>query len=213
MNCAHCGGNLDVAEVRGLVLARYCPNCGPKRLEAAREAERQDALLEARISAGHRLAASGMPACLRGATLENVLDRDNADALRRSVNEGRCVSLTGAVGTGKSWSAAAWLREHAHRGASVAWLTSRFDGWDEVRRVARARAVVLDDADLIHPDAVTMVVDAVRSVHGAICITSNQAPSDLAVRLGERVVDRLRPVLSLSYHGKSLRGKPLEVPK
>ena len=122
------------------------------------------------------------------------------------------VVLQGGVGCGKSCAAALWAIQTGAR-----WITAkalaRLGYEDELTKLGRAGALVLDDLGTEYADAkgffvsnLDGLIDDRYSRELPTVITTNVAPSDFKERYGERIVDRIREAGKfIAVGGQSLR--------
>jgi len=217
--CVDCGVDVAVESIPGVAerflskIPRRCPE-HQARVEAVwqREWELEE---QARVEAllRDRRAFSGLPAALRELGMETLAGRPRTrEAVERWAHgDLRGLLLLGAVGTGKTFTAAvaAWARlETQHvtwmsASAMVAALSSAF-GSDERRHalevVAGHGALILDDLDKPRPtehvaEFLLLAIDNRVNAGSRLLVTMNTAGEELLTRLpepyGEAIVSRL----------------------
>ncbi len=212
--CADCGAPVLVeAPPEGSRFANalgvLCDGCVAReaQVEAQAEAER---LAEARVS---RVSSSGLPEKLRSVRLhglERVEANTEALAAADLWSRGEILGLviTGPVGVGKTWTAAAaangYLDRRALRWFSVARMLAqakagfRTTAKDEVNAVLldASMALVLDDIDKVNPtdfarDILFQAIDERVNNDTPLLVTTNMRYPELEKTYGEPIASRL----------------------
>lgn len=222
--CNRCGGDCSAreipAELRGLyreLLERTPLVCSVCVEREERECEEREWVAQAR-DAEQRLAArrhaSGLPPTLRDLTWEDVAD-NRPDVLEAAQDwaAGRLLGLllTGAVGRGKTWLAAAAAGARLELGP-VLWfstpaLLARLGlAFGDDRRgkaldaLAGSQALVLDDIDKARPsdyaaEQLFLAIDNRLTAGAPLLVTTNLGLDALAAKFpepfGEAIVSRL----------------------
>jgi len=210
--CADCGKPVTVEappDNQWLVLGILCNECDA--LEVQAEAERKaEALREARVG---RLGASGLPkglAEIRFGGMEQTAD--NRAALQRAEDWGRGVLnglvITGPVGVGKTWTAAAaanlYLDRKPLRWFSVARMLAQARAGfknparEEVNAVLLDpnMALVMDDIDKVNPtdfarDILFQAIDERVNNQTPLLVTTNMRYPEIEKTYGEPIASRL----------------------
>jgi len=155
-----------------------------------------------------RLQVSSLPEALQDFHIAEAVPgpaADAASAWARGELGGLC--LTGDVGVGKSWLAAAatWERLQTH---GVRWvpaarlmteLRSGFNSKakEQADQIITSRgAIVLDDLDKVNPteygrEVMFAVIDGRIEAGAPLLVTTNAAISEIALRLGDPIASRL----------------------
>ncbi|HYV17324.1 MAG TPA: ATP-binding protein [Conexibacter sp.] len=219
--CARCGAAVrreipaDLTGVwreRAATMPLVCARCAQRRSADDAEQERRRAEEAGRRDAARRLRSCGLPERLRAARLASVDGPEHQRAARRWVaGELLGLVLSGPVGTGKTWTAAAAARAMvAHRRVAwtsapllLAWLGA---GIGSARHAAALElitgrtALVLDDADKARPsdygaEQLFLAVDARVEHRRPLLVTTNLTLGELAARYpqpyGEAIASRL----------------------
>lgn len=153
----------------------------------------------------HRIAASGLPKALHGIDLPETQVGELAGNWAEGKLNGLC--LTGGVGVGKTYTAAAacWarLQREGCQWVSVARLMTKMRAGfeDEARKAATAAiikpsAVVLDDLDKVNPtefgkEVIFAAVDGRVEADAPLLVTTNLSPTEIGKKLGEPVMSRV----------------------
>jgi DNA replication protein DnaC len=187
----------------------YCDPCGE---EAEHDIARQE---HEQAEARHlqRITASGIPANLRGVSFDRL---DNDEALAPAVaaakswagGEIRGLVLSGTVGVGKTWIAAAAANQYLRR-SGLYWIATprlmlqaragfKSNERDAAYKVLLKRSVplVLDDIDKVAPSDFTLdllfeAIDERVNSGTALLVTTNLHYPDLEDRFGEPIASRL----------------------
>jgi DNA replication protein DnaC len=214
--CGNCGKpvTLEKPENKGgfdlmAGLSVLCQSCSEEA--AAREAE--EAAFQARELHGMRIIESGMPAKLRSVNF-NALDitTENHEAIESAIawSKGELpgLVLTGPVGVGKTWTAAAaangYLERKPLRWFSVARMLAQYRAGfknparDEVNSVLLnpRLALVMDDIDKVNPtdftrDILFQAIDERVNNDTALLVTTNMRYNELEKTYGEPIASRL----------------------
>ena len=213
-NCADCGTPVLVeAPPEGSRFANalgvLCDQCVAReaQVEAQAEAER---LAEARVG---RVSGSGLPEKLRSVRLHGLERNDSNEAalgLADQWSRGEILGLviTGPVGVGKTWTAAAaangYLDRRALRWFSVARMLAqakagfRTTAKDEVNAVLldASMALVLDDIDKVNPtdfarDILFQAIDERVNNDTPLLVTTNMRYPEIEETYGEPIASRL----------------------
>jgi DNA replication protein DnaC len=173
-----------------------CPDC--QEHERDERAKR----LKARID------RSELPTQLRGLSVAAAVEGPATDAAARWARgdlPGLC--LTGPVGVGKSWlaAAAAWerLQTYGVRWVSAARLMAQIRSGFNSKAKARADeiitgtcAIVLDDLDKVNPteygrEVMFAAIDGRVEEGAPLLVTTNKAMSEIGEQLGDAIMSRL----------------------
>ncbi len=155
-----------------------------------------------------RLEQSELPAALHELHLSEASPGPAADAAKAWATGGiQGLCFTGNVGVGKTWLAAAatWerLKEHSVRWVSAARLMSELrSGFNSKakaqadRIIAGNGAIILDDLDKVNPteygrEVMFTTIDGRVEAGAPLLVTTNEAMSDIALRLGDPIASRL----------------------
>ncbi len=194
-----------LAEALGVM----CEDCARK--EAQEEARRRATFEE--IGKATRITESGVPEKLRAVTFDQLqVTDDNRSAIEhgQSWAEGKTKGLviTGPVGVGKTWTAAAsangFLERRSLRWFSVArMLASARAGFkdrsrEEVNKVLLdpKLALVMDDIDKVNPtdfarDILFQAIDERVNNDTALLVTTNMRYPEIEKTYGEPIASRL----------------------
>jgi hypothetical protein len=201
-----CRGRMRVVDQDSVLVVLECDQCGFEAGLPAREAD--PSLCGARLVESRR-DRSGIPAALRGLALPD--DGSRASRAIRGWATGSAerhgLTLTGGVGVGKTFAAAAaaWERVKVEplRWVSVPALSADLGRAfsDEARHEALSvlvgsDALVLDDIDKVRPSEFTIevlftAIDSRMTADAGLLVTTNLPLSELADRYGDAVVSRL----------------------
>lgn len=175
---------------------RSCSEC--KEYEALkRESRRAD-----------RIERSGLPRDLRYLSLLGASSPAAGNAARKwASGEIKGLCLTGPVGVGKTWlaAAAAWarLQNYGVKWVSVARLMTQLRAGfgSEMKTqadkiVAGTGAIVLDDLDKVNPtdygrEVLFAAMDGRVEEGAPLLVTTNKAVSELSEKLGDPIASRL----------------------
>ena len=157
---------------------------------------------------GLRIERSGLPSDLSRLSLLGAIPGPSTDAARewaRGEIKGLC--LTGPVGVGKTWLAAAatWtrLQSYSVKWVSVARLMTQLRAGfgSEMKTqadkiVAGTGAIVLDDLDKVNPsdygrEVLFAAIDGRVEEGSPLLVTTNKAVSELGEKLGDPIASRL----------------------
>jgi DNA replication protein DnaC len=175
---------------------KECPAC--QAYESFKRSERLN----------HRIERSGMPRALRGKSFLAAPPGKATDAARRWADgETLGLSLTGAVGSGKTWLAAtaAWarLQDHPLQWVSVSRMMSQLrSGFGSEEKVAADRivtgtgSIVLDDLDKVNPtefgkEILFTAIDARVAEGSSVLVTANRPLSQIGDVYGAPIASRL----------------------
>jgi len=219
--CAKCGCAVEREIPPGLTgtwlahaatMPLVCSACAARRDAEDAAQERRRAEEAIRRDAARRLRSCGLPERLRRVVLTDI-DRDaHHDAARRwGAGELRGLVLSGPVGTGKTWTAAAALRELVTR-RTVLWTSAPLlfaqlgaprgsERHELALELLTARtALVLDDLDKARPtdygaEQLFLAVDTRVEHRKPLLVTTNLTLGELAARYpqpyGEAIASRL----------------------
>jgi DNA replication protein DnaC len=218
--CPRCGNEIELddsalpeegwAREVGEKLPVLCESCSAEqdRLERAEALRREREAHEARVR------ASGLPRELRAVTFDR-LDRDKVNEASIASGEEwasskvRGLVLSGDVGVGKTWIAAAATNRKLEY-AAVNWCpvarliaAMRADLGSKVREEANrlllesGTALVLDDLDKAKPtdfvlDILYEAIDGRMANGTPLLVTTNLGYRDLVKKIGEPIASRLR---------------------
>jgi DNA replication protein DnaC len=209
-----CKGTLHIEDQSGPIWTIVCDRC---RFEAGLPARDADPSVMGRAEiarAASRRDASGIPLQLRGLNFDAITNGNRPEVVTAArawaAGELHGLLLTGPVGVGKTWTAAAaawaWAECGPLRWFFVPNLFTRLslEFGDPMRAEALkalaapdpTQALVLDDLDKVRgtPAAIEHLLTAIddRVTAGApLLITTNLELSALADRYGEAIVSRL----------------------
>jgi DNA replication protein DnaC len=200
-----------------------------RKIQAARDETEQRLREEADRTLRTRLVEWGVPS----KDVERVVVStgsqlvETAPLIRVRKHTSGILVLAGTVGCGKTTAAAWWLAQEQERhpylktGNPLFVPTFRLERMsryndDQMKRVERARRLVLDDIGTEFLDTkgnfvalLRGLVDARYSDDLPMVITTNLGLDDFRERYGERTYDRLKEVGAFSFSDvKSLRGQP-----
>lgn len=212
--CAECGQPVlvekpDAGSERWLAIGVICDKC--EALRDQQEAERQaEALRDAREV---RVRASGLPGVLTDVRFPSLERTDqNGAALSKAEEWGRGairgLVMTGPVGVGKTWTAAAaanlYLDRKPLRWFSVARMLAqaragfKTTAKDEVNAVLldASMALVMDDIDKVNPtdfarDILFQAIDERVNNETALLVTTNMRYPEIEETYGEPIASRL----------------------
>lgn len=211
-DCADCGKTVTVEsppDSMWIALGVLCDECDAAQTQI--EAERQaEVLREARYA---RVRSSGLPEVLAGVRFSELQeDGSNNTALTRAAEWGRGgitgLVITGPVGVGKTWTAAAaanlYLDRKPLRWFSVARMLAQARAGfknparDEVNSVLLdpKMALVMDDIDKVNPtdfarDILFQAIDERVNNRTALLVTTNMRYPEIEETYGEPIASRL----------------------
>lgn len=213
-SCADCGAPVVVeAPKEGagkfLALGVICERCEARQAQAESQRE-AEALRDARQV---RVRSSGLPGVLTDVRFSDLERTDqNSQAIGRAEDWGRGVLtglvITGPVGVGKTWTAAAasnlYLDRKPMRWFSVARMLAqaragfRTTAKDEVNAVLldASMALVMDDIDKVNPtdfarDVLFQAIDERVNNRTPLMVTTNMRYPEIEETYGEPIASRL----------------------
>lgn len=212
--CVDCGETVLVEKPeqgseRWMAIGVICDKCEAAQAQAESERE-AEVLREARVV---RVRSSGLPAVLTDVRISS-LERtpENSAALDKAEEWGRGalngLVITGPVGVGKTWTAAAasnlYLDRKPLRWFSVARMLAqakagfRTTAKDEVNSVLldASMALVMDDIDKVNPtdfarDILFQAIDERVNNRTALLVTTNMRYTEIEETYGEPIASRL----------------------
>ena len=219
--CACCGraierqipaGLTGTWRVHAATIPLVCGPCAERREHEDAERERLQAQEATRRDAARRLRRCGLPERLRQVAFgEDDLAEHHRAARRWGAGELRGLVLSGPVGTGKTWTAAAALRQLVAR-RTVLWTSAPLlfaqlgsprggERHEAALDLLTARtALVLDDLDKARPtdygaEQLFLAVDTRVEHRKPLLVTTNLTLGELAARYpqpyGEAIASRL----------------------
>lgn len=212
--CAECGTPVlvekpEAGSERWLAIGVICDKC--ELLRDQQDAEREaEALRDARVV---RARSSGLPGVLVDIRFSNLeRTEENGAAIGKAEDWGRGaldgLVITGPVGVGKTWTAAAaanlYLDRRPMRWFSVARMLAqakagfRTTAKDEVNAVLldASMALVLDDIDKVNPtdfarDVLFQAIDERVNNRTPLLVTTNMRYPEIEETYGEPIASRL----------------------